>query len=200
MTDLDTLWHARFQEIADRAAHEIKDSLNGVVLNVEVARSRSAKPDVTAATVGPFAEAAASQLETLGRRVESLLFLARPARGSTDVAITLRHLAELLVPAANADGGSLTVEGSERMSPTPVSGTAVRLALAAGLLAVSPKGGRGKCVLEGTNGGGGTVVRFSHESAAACTLDPATAAALAKHDVRIDGSSQDLALVFPGNS
>ena len=200
MTDLDALWLARLQEVADRAAHEIKDSLNGVVLNVEVARSRSAKPEGAAATVGPFAEAAASQLETLGKRVESLLFLARPARGSSDVAVTLRHLAELLVPAASADGGSLRVDGMDRPAPTSASGTAVRLALAAGLLAASPKGTRGRCTLEGMVEGKGTVVRFSHESAGACTLDPATAAALAGHDVRIEGSREDLAVVFPGNS
>lgn len=198
MTDVDGLWLAQLQEVVTRAAHEVKDALNGVTLNVEVARSRSAKADLPAQALGPFAEAAAAQLETLGRRIESLLFLGRPARGPADVALTLRHLGELLVPAARADGGDLSIEALPQAAPTSVHATVVRLGLAAGLLAVSEKGRHGRCVLEAVSGV--AVVHFSHESAGACDLDPATAAALAGHAVRIERSPTDLTLVFPGNS
>lgn len=197
MTDLDSLWLGTLQEVVNRAAHELKDALNGVALNVEVVRSRSGNSELPATAVGPFAEAAASQLETLGRRLESLLFLSRPPRDPADVALTLKHLAELLVPAAQADGGELVVEGLHHGIPTSAPGTAVRLALASGLLAVSAKGTRGKCRLEGAPG---AVVRFSHESAGACELPPAAAAALAGYAVRIERSAKDLVLVFPGNS
>ncbi|HET9453132.1 MAG TPA: hypothetical protein VFO66_02510 [Gemmatimonadaceae bacterium] len=197
MTDADGLWLATLQQVVDRAAHEVKDALNGVTLNVEVVRSRSGRVELPAAAIGPFAEAAASQLETLGRRVEALLVLCRPARNPADVALTLKHLSELLVPAAHADGGRLSVDGLTRTAPTSAPGTIVRLGLAAGLLAVSGKGRQGRCVLEN---GAETVVRFSHESAGACDLDPATAAALAGHAVRIERSPADLTLVFPGNS
>ena len=197
MTDLDALWLGNLQQVVDRAAHELKDALNGVSLNVEVVRSRSGNAELPAAAVGAFAAAAGEQIETLGKRLESLLFLTRPAREPTDVALTLRHLAVLRVPAARADGGELTVEGVEHHVPTTARGTAVRLALSAGLLAVSPKGTRGRCVLDG---GSGAVVRFSHESAGACDLDPAIIAALAGQAIRIERSPADLAVVFPGNS
>lgn len=194
MTDVDGLWLAKLQEVVDRAAHEVKDALNGVTLNVEVVRSRAGKADLPVGALGPFAEAAASQLETLSRRVESVLALGRPARNPADVALTLRHLGELLVPAAHADGGALAIDGITTSAPTSAPGTVVRLAVAAGLLAVSGKGRRGRCVLEN---GAEPVVRFSHESAGACDLDPATAAALAGHAVRMERSPRDLTLVFP---
>jgi hypothetical protein len=197
VTDLDALWLARLQQVVDRAAHEVKDALNGVVLNVEVARSRSANPDFSATALGPFAEAAAAQLETLGQRIEAILFLARPQRGGVDAGVTLRHLAQLLVPAARADGGHLVVEGADQSAPTSAPAAAVRLALASGLIAATPKGATGKCVLEAGSSGPDAVVRFSHESAGACSLDPATAAALAGHAIRIEGSETDLVLVFP---
>lgn len=194
MTDVDGLWLAKLQEVVDRAAHEVKDALNGVTLNVEVVRSRAGKAELPATAIGSFAEAAASQLETLSRRVESVLVLGRPARNPADVALTLRHLGELLVPAAHADGGRLSIDGVTTSAPTSAPGTVVRLGLAAGLLAVSGKGRQGRCVLEN---GPEAVVRFSHESAGACDLDPATAAALAGHAVRIERSPRDLTLVFP---
>lgn len=194
MTDVDGLWLAKLQEVVDRAAHEVKDALNGVTLNVEVVRSRAGKGELPATAISSFAEAAAAQLETLSRRVESVLVLGRPARNPVDVALTLRHLAELLVPAAHADGGSLSIDGITTSAPTTAPGTVVRLGLAAGLLAVSGKGRRGRCVLENAPE---AVVRFSHESAGACDLDPATAAALAGHAVRIERSPRDLTLVFP---
>lgn len=194
MTDVDGLWLAKLQEVVDRAAHEVKDALNGVTLNVEVVRSRAGKAELPATAIESFAEAAAAQLETLSRRVESVLALGRPARNPADVALTLRHLAELLVPAARADGGSLSIDGITTNAPTSAPGTVVRLGLAAGLLVVSGKGRQGRCVLEN---GPEAVVRFSHESAGACDLDPATAAALAGHAVRIERSPRDLTLVFP---
>lgn len=197
MTDVDALWLAKLQEVVARAAHELKDAQNGVALNVEVVRSRSANTELPAIALGPFATAAADQLETLGRRIDSLLVLCRPAREPVDVAMTLRHLGELLVPSARADGGSLTIAGQGQGALTRVPGTVVRLGLAAGLLAVTPKGGHGACTLDS---GPVVVVRFSHESAGACDLDPATAAVLAGHAVRIERSAEDLSLVFPGYS
>lgn len=199
MTDLDALWLARLQAVGNRAAHELKDALNGAVLNVEVARSRSGRADAVVPEIAPFAAAAAEQLETLARRVEALLFLTRPAAEPADVCLNLRHLAELLVPAARADGGTLEVDlsGAPAAAPSRAGGTAVRLALATGLLAVSGKGISGRCRLES---GANPVVRFSHESAGACELDPATAAALAGRSIRSERSGNDLILVFPGST
>lgn len=201
MSDLEVLWLRTLQTVVDRAAHEIKDALNGVSLNIEVVRSRSRRADVAAADLAEFATAAGSQFETLVERTEALVFLARPQkRGSAvDIALTLRHLAALLVPVARADGAALKVSGWERPVPTTASADAVRLGIGAGLLQMAEQGG--SCLLETTSG---TVVRFSHESAETCTLDSAIAASLAEQNIVIQradpgGKAGDLLMVFPGS-
>ena len=202
MSELEQLWLRTFQQVVDKAAHEIKDSLNGVSLNLEVVRSRAQK-EGSATALARFAEAASSQLETLTQRTEALLFLVRPARGGTgsDVALALRHLATLLVPAAKADGGKLEVFGWDRPAPTTAATEAVRLALASGLLGLMEMGGIGTC---SRDAGSDAVVRFSHESARTCSLDSAIAASLADEKVVIHrgdrgGKSGDLLMVFPGS-
>ena len=195
------LWQAALQDIVDRAAHEVKDSLNGVSLNLEVIRSRSTRDGVAGKDLKDFAEAASGQFETLTGRVEALLALGRSPRAATtgadvaDVAVILKQLATLLVPAAKADGRVLQVKGDERGVPTAAPALAVRLAIAAGLLTLvrGEKGGR--CLLEG---GEEPVVRFSHESAVTCSLDSAVADALADSNIRHRRSGHDLLIVFPG--
>lgn len=202
MTDLEALWLQHLQRVVDLAAHEIKDSLNGVSLNLEVVRSRSER-EGAASGLAQFAAAASSQLETLTDRTEALLFLARPRRkgSQADVALTLRHLATLLVPAAKADGGTLVVSGWDSPAPTSASSEGVRSGLAAGLLALMEKGGTGTCSLETTSE---TVVRFSHEFAETCSLDSAIAASLAEENIVIQKAdraetSGDLLMIFPGS-
>jgi hypothetical protein len=202
MDEIKVLWLQALQTVVDRAAHEIKDSLNGVALNLEVVRSRSQK-EGSATALSQFATAASSQLETLTERTESLLFLARPPRrgGQADVALTLRHLAALVVPTAKADGGKLAVSGSDKPTPTTATAEAVRLALATGLLALLEKGGSATCALEAAPD---AVVRFSHESADTCTLDSAIAASLADENIVIQRGdrgekSGDLLMIFPGS-
>lgn len=202
MTDLDRLWLATLHEVVGRAAHEVKDALNGVSLNLEVIRSRSERPGVDSQSLSSFATSAAEQLELLSARTESLLFLTRPHRaaaGPADVAVTLKHMATLLVPATKADGGSLEVEGYQRLAPTAAPAQAVRLALAAGLLALTKEGGSSRCRMESGSETSETVVRFSHESASTCSLDPAVALAIATHQIRTERSGNDLAIVFPGS-
>ena len=198
MTDLDTLWLATLQEIVGRAAHEVKDALNGVHLNLEALRSRSGRAGASMTDIAGFVTSAAEQMESLSARTESLLFLTRShstASGPADVAVTLKHLATLLVPATRADGGTLAVEGYQRLAPTAAPAQATRLALAAGLLGLTKDKGAGRCRLDAA---AETVVRFSHESAGTWSLDPAVARAVAKHQIRTERSGPDLLIVFPG--
>ena len=189
--DIDTLWLRSLEEVVNRAAHELKDSLNGVSLNVEVVRSRAG---AGREGLEAFAASAAEQLELLTVRAEALLFLARPPREPADVAVALRHLAALLIPAAKADGKRLSVDGYGRSAPTSAPAQHTRLALAAGLLTLLNKGSSGRCLLEKTDE---TVVRFSHESAGACTLEPAVAAAIQERQIRIEHAGPELLLRFP---
>lgn len=196
MTDLDSLWLAALQEVVARAAHEVKDSLNGVSLNLEVIRSRTAAPGGSSANgaLTVFSTAAVEQLELLTLRTDAVLFLARPAKGQTDVATILKHLASLLIPATRADGGRLAVDGYQTSAPTGARATAVRLALAAPLLGITKNGGSGQCRLDSD---GETMVRFSHESARPWSLDEAVASVLAEHSIRTDRSGSELIMRFP---
>ena len=203
MTELNGLWAEALQQVIGLAAHEVKDALNGVSLNLEVMRSRVAAGRGDANSLESFATAASDQLETLTARIEAVLFLSRPHRGDApaDVAITLKQLAVLLVPAAKADGMKLEVEGYDVAVPTSAPPMAVRLVLASGLLALIKEGGVARCRLHPATAGAETVVRFSHESAAVGDLDPALASALGKGtNIRVRRSDNDLQLVFPGNT
>jgi hypothetical protein len=115
----------------------------------------------------------------------------RSADVPADVSETLRHLSRLMIPTFR-DGSFLAVEGTETPAPTAASYTAVRLALASGLLALAEQPGTARCALQT---GSETVVRFSHESGS--NLDPAVASALAEHQIRIEHAGPDLLIVFP---
>jgi hypothetical protein len=194
VTDLDPLWLRALQDVIGRAAHDVKDALNGVHLNLAAIRSRSQREGAKPRDLAAMATAAADQLETLTDRTESILFLTRTPRSPNepaDVSDTLRHLARLLIPTFR-DGSFLEVEGTETPASTAANYTAVRLALASGLLALSERTGTARCTLQT---GSETVVRFSHESGS--NLDPAVASALAEHQIRIEHAGPDLLIVFP---
>jgi hypothetical protein len=65
------LWLRAFQRLAERAAHEIKNPLNGAVLNAEVVRGRAARPGVEASALAPYADAASAELARVAALVEA---------------------------------------------------------------------------------------------------------------------------------
>lgn len=102
--------------MAGRAAHELKNPLNGLALNLEVVRSRSTRSGVEAASLAPYAAAAASELERSLPLVDALLSLARPLQNPVDLRIALQPLLVLYGAIAIAGGGSLDlVDESEQM-------------------------------------------------------------------------------------
>ena len=82
--DAGVLWPAALQRALARAAHDVKDALNGVSVNLEVVRSRASRADAPASAVAPFAEAAAQQLERLAALLDAVLALGRSERGPAD--------------------------------------------------------------------------------------------------------------------
>ena len=196
MTDAEVLWLEAYRELILRGAHEIKGTLNGMALNLEVLRTRAQKATVEGKAVAPFADAAYDEFEKLSARIEAHLFLARPHRGDApvDISVTVKHMATMLGPAARADGVGLEVEGFEVPAPTSAGASAVRLALATGLLALIKEGGR--CRVEP---GSGAVVRFSHQSAntPAGSLGPQVEKAIAAEGIRAQEAGSELTLVFP---
>ncbi len=137
MPTVDELWLGTFQRLCDATAHHFKGAMNGVAINLEVVRSRSARASAgnsDVASVHSFAEAAAAELETAIQSAEAMLALARPPRGATDVARIVRDVA-VLAARGGSQGTRVTVDQSvERLGITSAPASAARLAVAAVLL------------------------------------------------------------------
>jgi signal transduction histidine kinase len=191
----DLLWLSVLGRVAARAAHEVKGALNGVSVNLEVVRSRAAKPDAPAAAVQRFAESASDQLEELIRMSDALLGLARPPREPLDVAATLARLVTLLAPATAAEGGSLALESVTGLEPavTAAPGNAARAVLAAALLAAIERKGRARCTMDGAR----LAVGVACDDGAPVVLPAEMEAAALEAGIVVDGSTATLTMVFP---
>lgn len=82
------------ERLADGLAHEIKNPLHSMVINLEVLKRRVARAD-SADEVQRYIGVLAGELERVNRRIELLLRLSRPGRGSESA--TLAELAEELM-------------------------------------------------------------------------------------------------------
>jgi signal transduction histidine kinase len=91
------------QSLANRAAHEIRNPLNGLALNLEVVRSRAARGTGDLASIGRFADSASSESERAAELVQALLELARPLTGPVDLWSALRPMVVLHAAIAAAD-------------------------------------------------------------------------------------------------
>jgi signal transduction histidine kinase len=136
------LWLATLQRLAGRAAHEVKNSLNGVAVNLEVVRSRAARPGAAADAVARFAESAGEQFDRLSSQTEALLWLAREPREPCDVALVAASLHALLGSVMLAGRGEpvLSLEPAGDSAPTAVPGETVRLVLGEVVLAAIEQG------------------------------------------------------------
>ena len=141
--DARVLWLAMVQRLMGRAAHDVKDSLNGVAVNLEVIRSRASKEGAAAASVAPFADSAGQQLERLTSLLDALLAVARPERDPVDVGVALRRMATLCAASTSAEDATVVVDDLPADDATTrLPGEVVRLALAAPLLEAVRGGNR----------------------------------------------------------
>ncbi|HEU4585834.1 MAG TPA: histidine kinase dimerization/phospho-acceptor domain-containing protein [Gemmatimonadaceae bacterium] len=94
------------QSLANRAAHEIRNPLNGLALNLEVVRSRAARGTGDLASIGRYADSASSESERAAELVQALLELARPLTEPVDLWSALRPMVVLhsAIAAAEALG------------------------------------------------------------------------------------------------
>ncbi len=137
--DVGALWLQMLQRAMARAAHDVKDALNGVSVNLEVIRSRAERPDMPAASVLQFAEAASNQLDRLTRLLDAVLVLGRSERQPVDIAATLRRVATICsASSSNADAAvTVTEDGMLDSTASRVDGSVARIALLAPLLEAS---------------------------------------------------------------
>lgn len=194
----DELWLDVLQQIGLRTAHELKGALNGVAVNLEVVRSRAAKPDTAAAAIGTFATSAADQLDAVVDMTESLLMLTRPAREPVDVFDTIQAFAALLTPSARAEGRSLRVEAASREiagRTVRTQGSVVRAVIGAALLAALASRGEIRCRVEAAEELVVSIECADAEGPLALTRDVHALAAAS--DVRVHLEGRTFLLVFP---
>jgi signal transduction histidine kinase len=133
--DARVLWLAMVQRLMGRAAHDVRDSLNGVAVNLEVVRSRAARDGAPASVVAPYADAAGQQLERLTSLLDALLAVARPERDPVNVGVALHRVATLCAASTSADDATVVVQDDPPDDAiTRLPGEVVRLALSAPLL------------------------------------------------------------------
>ncbi|HET7275344.1 MAG TPA: histidine kinase dimerization/phospho-acceptor domain-containing protein [Longimicrobiaceae bacterium] len=81
------------EQLADDLAHEIKNPLHSMVINLEVLKRRIDRSDAAdSADLMRYVSVLGGELERVNRRIELLLRLIRPSRGSED--IPLRQVVE----------------------------------------------------------------------------------------------------------
>lgn len=198
MRSVDELWLDVLQQISTRAAHEIKGALNGVSVNLEVVRSRSAKSDASAASVGTFASSAADQLELVVSMTEALLTLSRAPREPVDIVDTVTRLAALLAPSARAEGASLRVEQPARdatATTVRTRGNVVRMVLGASLLAAVARKGDIRCRIADSDE---TVVSVECVDAEGpLDIEPDVQAAASDAGIRVQTDAQSISWAFP---
>ena len=200
--DTSALWLATLQRAMGRASHDVKDAINGVSVNLEVIRSRAARPDVPASAVAAFSEAAAQQLERMTTLIEAVLSLGRPEGEPADVAVTLRRVVAICGASSSASDAAVElVEVPQSLSTaTSVRGELLRLALAAPLLdAVAGVAGRSRasvvrCTLDANDEAVLVTMRAEGRRVAMPEL---LIDAVRGGGIRWDDAGQDLSLAFP---
>jgi signal transduction histidine kinase len=200
--DVSALWLQTLQRAVGRASHDVKDALNGVSVNLEVIRSRAARPDVPASAVLQFSEAAAQQLDRLTNLIEAVLAVSRPERAPADVALTLRRITTLCTASSSSSDAlvSMIDDGSVGSTMTRVRSDVVRLVLLATLLDVVVGSDRAKrasevaCTLSGDDDAIRVVIATADRRP---MLPEGIAEVVRSAGVRWTEGQQDLSLAFP---
>lgn len=195
--DAAALWLDVSQAIASRAAHEVRNALNGVAVNLEVVRSRSEREGMAMDAVARFASAAGTQFEELSRLTEALLALARPMRTPVSVTEAAAQIVTLLSASAGGAGGGVRLEHGGDMPETTADGDAVRAILASALLLALEESPRVLCSM-GADGGGTVGIsgeRAPHDGLA--RLSKRAAAVAKRAGIRIATTPHGFTLSFP---
>ena len=188
------LWSETLQVLAATVAHDLRNALNAVAVNLEVVRGRSAR-GADAAAIAPFAAVAAASFETAAAASEALLAFARAEPGDGDVAAIVARLARLL-----AVRDSRTVDVSDRSggrARTRVPTDIVRTVVARSVLAAFGSGDNGDVVACEITVDDGIFLRVTVATGSPPLLEPELVAAVAQYGVRFTSRAQSLELHFP---
>jgi len=136
------LWSDTLQLLASVVAHDLRNALNAVAVNLEVVRSRSAR-GAEASAIAPFAATAATNFETAAAAAEALLAFVRPEPGRVDIAAVVTRLARLL--AVRAGAGLQVSDLSDGRAATAAPPDIARAAVARSVLAAFGAGEGAAC-------------------------------------------------------
>ncbi|HEY0971825.1 MAG TPA: hypothetical protein VGE02_12725 [Gemmatimonadales bacterium] len=189
------LWLDAMHAIGRPLAHEVKNALNGLSVNLEVVRSRASMPDAPAAGVSRFAEAAAEQLEVVTALSESLLDMVRPAPAGMELVTVVRRLAVPLRAIARPDGGDVRVEAPTTPTRTALGGAELRAVVAALLTGAFERTARLSCEI---GGGPGPTLRLTRDDAALPELPHRVRRVAAHSGVRLELEPDSWTATFPG--
>lgn len=184
------LWGATLAALASHIAHDFRNALNGVAVNLEVVRGRSAR-GAPASDIAPFAATAALQFEEASSAAEALLAFARPESGAVDVAAIVQRLAKLLSVRAGAE--VRVADRSAGRARTPAEADIVRAAVARSVLSGLGRGDAIACEITVGDGILLNVTGATHMP----TPDSELLDIAAVHGVRITSRGQTLELRFP---
>jgi signal transduction histidine kinase len=193
---IERLWLGVLHELGRPVAHELRNALNGVSVNLEVVRGRAARADAPAASVARFADAAVDQLDTLAALTDALLALVRPVAEPADLAQLLARLGTLLGATTQAEGGALVIRVTPADAPvrTGVPGEQLRTLVAGLLLGALERGTELDCelVVEAT-----PRLRLRRANGVLPDLPPDVAALAGQLRVRLDGGPDGWNVEFP---
>jgi hypothetical protein len=142
---LSALWRTTLQGLADRTAHDIRNALNGVAVNLEVVRSRSARGS-DGSLVAPFAASAAAELERVTAQADALVGLVRSAGERADVGVLLARFGAFLRGPGDPPRLTVDLPSDSGRAETAVS-DAARVALGTALLRAIDREGTISCRL-----------------------------------------------------
>jgi hypothetical protein len=195
------------QALVARVAHDVKNEMNAIGLNLEVLRLRTERGIGEVPALASFAMGAAEHHDALAVRLEALLTLARAPRTPADPVVELETLARLL------DTRHVRVERTpDAAGEVAAVGAAVRSGLAAALCAAldardraAQEGEQGMvCAARATGDADATtiVVRVMNEEAADVpitlgALDDDLIHALREDGIVVDQESASWTLRFP---
>ena len=179
------------QALAAHVAHDLRNALNAVAVNLEVVRGRSAR-GAEAAAIAPFAATASSQLEMASAATEALLGFARAEAEPADVSAIVGRLARLL----SVRGEIVVPERAADATTTATSAPAdlVRAVVARSVLSAVQTGGAAPCEI---GVGDGIFLRVTGGDASVPSLDPELVALASVWGVRATVRGRSLELSFP---
>ena len=185
------LWADTLQSLANVVAHDLRNALNAVAVNLEVVRSRSAR-GAEASAIAPFAATAAANFETAAAAAEALLAFVRPEPGRVDIAAVVTRLVRVL--AVRGGAGLRVSDHSDGRAATTASPDIARAAVARSVLAAVVGGEGAACEIAVDDG---IFLRITGATRVPPPPDSDLVAAALEQGIRITPRERSIELRFP---